>query len=162
MCYVTRHTTGQSAQRGQLAPSLTLIGLQLLLIVSGMPGLQALPLHNGEGLHLTRALHVWRDHSFWDISDCKIINQWLIALFYPQNAPIFVGRIATVFFALPGLTAGFSIVQRWFGAAAGVIAVVLWLARPYLFFYERLALSDAEASALIVVAIWAALRLKTT
>ena len=109
------------------APSLSLIGLLLLLFVSRLPGLQALPLHNGEGLHLTRALHVWRDHPFWDISDCKIINQWLIALFYLQNAPIFVGRIATVFFALPGLTAGFSIVQRWFGTAAGVIAAVLWL-----------------------------------
>lgn len=86
----------------------------------------------------------------------------MIALFYPQNAPIFVGRIATVFVALPGLAAGFSIIQRWFGTAAGIIAAVLWLACPYLFFYERLALSDAEAGALIVVAIWAALRLTTT
>lgn len=56
------------------APCLSLIGLLLLLFLSRLPGLQALPLHNDEGLHLTRALQVWKGHPFWDISDGKIIN----------------------------------------------------------------------------------------
>jgi hypothetical protein len=140
----------------------TLIGLILLLLLSRLPGLEALPLHNDEGLHLSRALEVWRGHPFWDISDGKIINQWTIAVFYPQNAPVFVGRLATIFVALLGLAAGFSLVRHWFGTMAGVIAGVLWLCCPYLFFYERLALSDAEAGALIVVALWACIHLTQT
>lgn len=62
-------------------------GLPLLLILrywgTRLPALTALPLHNDEGLHLTRAVEVWNLHSFREISDDKIINHWLIALFYP-------------------------------------------------------------------------------
>lgn len=141
------------------------LALALLLVLiywwSRLPALQALPLHTDEGLHLRRAIEVWNLHPFWEIRDGKIINHWLIALFYPQHAPDFVGRIATVFVGALGLAAGLALAWRG-GLWAGVLAGLLWIGCPYLFFYERLALSDAEAGALVVVAVWAGLRLAET
>lgn len=133
--------------------------LLLILWFSRIPALEALPLHNDEGLHLTRAVEVWKLHPFWEIRDGKIINQWAIALFYPQNAPVFAGRIATVFVGLIGFAAGYALIRRLFGSSAALVAGVLWIASPYLFFFDRLALSDAEAGALVVLALWASWRL---
>lgn len=134
--------------------------LLLLLILWGtrLLALEALPLHNDEGLHLTRAVEVWNGHPFWAISDGKIINHWLIAALYPQNAPVFAGRIATLFVSMIGLAAGCALAKRLSGAAGALLAGGLWIMSPYLFFYERLAFSDAEAGALVVVAVWLALR----
>ena len=136
---------------------LAVIGL-LLLAGTRLPALTALPLHNDEGLHLTRAVQVWNLKPFWEIGDGKIVNHWLIAAFYPQNAPDFAGRVATVFVALIGLAAGIAIGSRY-GTYAGWLVIALWVGSPYLFFYERTALSDAEAGAFVCLTLWAALRL---
>lgn len=124
-----------------------------------LQALDSLPLHNDEGLHLTRAVEVWNLHPFWEIRDGKIINHWVIALFYPQNAPVFVGRIATLLISLLGLAAGIALIRRLFGSSAAILAGLLWVASPYLFFYERMSFSDAEAGALAIAALWLAVRL---
>ncbi|MCB9453502.1 MAG: glycosyltransferase family 39 protein [Anaerolineaceae bacterium] len=123
-----------------------------------LPGLDSLPLHNDEGLHLTRAVEVWNGHPFWAISDGKIINHWPIALLLPQYAPVIAGRMATILVSLLGLAAGYALLSRLFGLGAAFLGVVLWITSPYLFFFERLALSDAEAGALVVVMLWLCLR----
>ena len=128
--------------------------LLLLLWGTRLAGLDVLPLHNDEGLHLRRAVEVWNGHPFWNISDGKIINHWPIAALYPHNAPDFVGRLPTVMVSLLGLAAGYALACRLFGLWAGVMAGVLWLTAPYLFFFERLALSDAQAGAWVVVLAW--------
>ncbi len=133
--------------------------LLLVLWLSRIPALETLPLHNDEGLHLTRAVEVWNLHPFWEISDGKIINHWAIALFYPQHDPVFVGRIATIFVSIIGFAAGYALIRRLFGNWAALFAGLLWITSPYLFFFERLALSDAEAGALVVLALWASWRL---
>ena len=136
-------------------PTLLLLAFWLARIT----GLEALPLHNDEGLHLFRAVEVWNLHPFWEIRDGKIINHWAIAVFYPQNAPVFTGRIPTVFIAMIGLAAGYALLRREFGRTAAAIGCALWIGSPYLFFYERMAFSDAQAGALAVVALWLSLRL---
>ncbi len=133
---------------------LTFVVLMLILFLSRLPGLEAMPLHNDEGLHLTRAVAVWNLHPFWEIRDGKIINQWAIALFYPQHDPVFTGRIATILVTLIGFAAGYALIKRLFGSSAAIMASALWIASPYLFFFDRLALSDSEAGALVVLAIW--------
>jgi hypothetical protein len=65
--------------------------LLLVLWMTRLGALDLLPLHNDEGLHLTRAVEVWNGHPFWAISDGKIVNHWVIAAFYPQHAPAFAG-----------------------------------------------------------------------
>lgn len=146
------------------APAKTwpLVLLLLLLLASRAAALGALPLHNDEGLHLTRAVEVWHGHPFWEIRDGKIVNHWAIAVFYPQHTPEFAARLPTVLIGLIGLAAVYTLVCARFGLTAALIAGGLWIACPYLFFYERLGFSDAEAGALVVVALLAALRLART
>ncbi|MEZ4670497.1 MAG: glycosyltransferase family 39 protein [Anaerolineae bacterium] len=130
------------------------IALLLCLWATRLLALELLPLHNDEGLHLTRAVEVWNGHPFWAISDGKIINHWLIAAFYPQHAPAFASRVATIFVALVGMAAAYALARRRFGLIAAVLVGALWITNPYLFFYERLAFSDAEAGALVVLAFF--------
>lgn len=129
----------------------------LLAFATRLPALSALPLHNDEGLHLTRAIEVWNAHPFWQIGDGKIINHWAIAVFMPQNAPVFAGRIATVLVGLIGVSAGLAFGRRLGGAAGMTLAAALLIFSPYLFFYDRLAFSDAEAGALAAAACLGAL-----
>jgi len=138
------------------------VALLLILWGTRIAALDALPLHNDEGLHLTRAMAVWDGHPFWDITDGKIVNHWLIALFYPQNAPVFAARIATVLVALPGLAAAYALARRLAGSGGALLAGGLWLLTPYLFFYQRLAQSDVQAGALALVALWGAYRFSVT
>ena len=126
----------------------------LLLWATRIPALDALPLHNDEGLHLTRAAAVYRGHPFWDISDGKIINHWGIAAFFHAGQhPELTGRIATLFTAMIGLAAGLALAGRLGGLLAAGLAGALWISSPYLYFFERLALSDAQAGALAVLAV---------
>jgi hypothetical protein len=133
--------------------------LFLCFWVTRVASLDAVPLHNDEGLHLTRAVEVWRGHPFWEISDGKIVNHWLIAAFDPRSAPVFVGRYATVLVSMVGLAAGVSLARRLWGGDAALFACAMWFASPYLFFFERLALADAQAGALVVLTLWACIRL---
>lgn len=144
--------------------SALLIGILLLLFfwLTRIPALEALPLHNDEGLHLRRAVEVWSLHPFFDISDGKIINHWLIAAFYPQNAPVFVGRIATLLVSLLALAAGYALLMRTLGFAAALLGSIFWITSSYLFFFERIAFSDSQAGALIALAVYFALRLRQT
>jgi hypothetical protein len=129
--------------------------LLLLLWLTRMPALDLFPFHVDEGIHVRWAIEVWQGHPFWNIGDAKIIAHWPIAAFYPQHAAPFVARMPTVFIAMLGLGAGYALVKRLFGVQAAFLAGILWIASPYLFFYERLALMDAEIGDLGVLALWA-------
>src|SRR4051794_37015119 len=114
--------------------------LLLLFFGSRITTLTAMPLHNDEGLHLTRAVEFWNGHPFYDIEDGKVAGVWAIAFFYPRNAPVFAGRIATVFVGLLGITAAIALgrlVSRQ--RRGGIIVGLFWLTMPYLFFFERMA-----------------------
>lgn len=148
----------QSTRKPKRQPTARILVFALISLVwwlTRLPALQTLPLHNDEGLHLTRAVEVWNLHPFWEIRDGKIVNQFVIAAFYPQNAPVFVGRIATLFIALIGVSAGYALVRRRFGLVAAILGGIFWIASAYLLFFERLAFSDAEAGALVVLALLA-------
>jgi hypothetical protein len=134
----------------------------LILWGSRITSLESLPLHNDEGLHLTRAVEVWHGHPFWEISDGKIINHWLIALLYPQTAPVFVGRIATILVSMLGLAASVMFTRKLYGQAAALLVGGFWIASPYLFFFERTAFSDSSAGALAILTTAASYRLART
>lgn len=136
--------------------------LLVLFCATRLPALEALPLHNDEGLHLRRAVEVWDLHPFFDISDGKIINHWPIAALYPQNAPVFVGRIPTILVSLLGLAAGYALLVHVVGFGAALLGAVFWITSAYLFFFERIAFSDSQAGALIVIAVYFAVRLRKT
>jgi hypothetical protein len=133
--------------------------LLLALWATRVLALEQFPLHNDEGLHLTRAVEVWNLHPFWEIDDGKIINHWAIAVFYPQHTPVFAGRIATVFIALIGLAAAYALVRQLAGTTAASLTGLFWIMTPCLFLYERFAFSDAEAGVFVVLTLLFSLRL---
>jgi hypothetical protein len=133
------------------------VSLLLLYLLTRLPGLDVLPLHNDEGLHLTRAVEVWNGHPFWAISDGKIINHWPIAALDPRHAPLYAGRLPTLLVGLLGLAAGYALTRRLAGETGAVLAAALWIGTPYLFFFERQAFSDSQAGALVVLALWVAM-----
>ncbi|MGQ9887463.1 MAG: glycosyltransferase family 39 protein [Aggregatilineales bacterium] len=139
----------------QLVPALTLL---LILWATRLWALDAFPLHVDEGIHIAWAVEVWNGHPFWNISDAKIVSHWPIALFYPQNAPVYAARLPVVLIATLGLAAGWSLLQNVFGARAALLGALLWIACPYMLFFERLALMDAQVGALVALAAWAAYR----
>ena len=134
--------------------------LALLLALWGtrLAALDQFPLHVDEGIHIAWAVEVWHGHPFWNISDAKIISHWPIALFYPQNAPVYAARLPVILVAMLGLAAGWSLLRGVFGARAALLGALLWIACPYMLFFERLALMDAQVGALVVLAAWAAHR----
>jgi hypothetical protein len=134
------------------------VALLIALWWTRLHALDALPLHNDEGLHLQRAVQVWNGNLFWEIRDGKIINHWLIAAFYPQNAPVWMSRIPTILVALVGLAGGLSLGRRLAGRAGMLLVGLLWVGSSYLFFYERMAFSDAEAGALGSLALLLSVR----
>jgi hypothetical protein len=130
------------------------LGLLLFLWLTRLPSLDLFPFHVDEGIHTRWAIEVWGGHPFWNISDAKIIAHWPIAAFYPQHAAPFVARMPTVMIAMLGLAAGYALARRLFGARAAFLAGAMWIASPYLFFYERQALMDGEIGDLGVLALW--------
>jgi 4-amino-4-deoxy-L-arabinose transferase-like glycosyltransferase len=149
-------TSYRSSTLSRLIPAVFLL---LVLFLTRLHALDSFPFHVDEGIHTRWAVEVWRGHPFWYISDAKIIAHWPIAAFYPQNAPTFVARVPTVLIGLVGLAAGYALTLRLFGIGTAVLAGVLWITSPYLFFYERLALMDAEIGGLGVLALWASVML---
>lgn len=137
---------------------LSALVLLLALWVTRLWALDAFPLHVDEGIHIAWAVEVWNGHPFWNISDAKIISHWPIALFYPQNAPVYAARIPVILVAMLGLAAGWSLLRNVFGERAALLGALLWIACPYMLFFERLALMDAQVGALVVLAAWAAYR----
>lgn len=135
------------------------VSLFLFFWVSRIWQIKALPLHVDEGIHLRTALKFWEGNPLWRVSNGKIIGHWPIAALLPQNEPVFVARIATVLVVLVGFTAGYVLVRRLFGRRAALLAGLLWLAAPYMLFFERTALMDAQTGALVVLAVWAAVEL---
>lgn len=134
--------------------------LALLLALWGtrLWALDQFPLHVDEGIHIAWAVEVWNGHPFWNISDAKIISHWPIALFYPQHAPVYAARLPVLLVATLGLAAGWSLLRNLFGGRAALLGALLWIACPYMLFFERLALMDAQVGALVVLAAWAAYR----
>lgn len=121
--------------------------------------IEQIPLHVDEAIHIYTAFMNWEGHLFWRIRTGKLLGYWAIAAFYPQNEMVFVSRIATIFVVLLGFAAGIALIRRLFGPRAAIIGGVLWLCSPYVFFFERLALMDAQIGATVILAAWAALEL---
>ncbi|MFN8418161.1 MAG: glycosyltransferase family 39 protein [Anaerolineae bacterium] len=78
------------------------------------------------------------------------------------NLPgLWLARAATIFFSLITLALVYRLASDLAGRAAGLTATVLYIAAPYLLFYERLVLIDTYVMTFGLLAIWAALRLRT-
>ena len=79
----------------------------------------------------------------WFGRESKLLGIWWSALFVPPLNPWLL-RVATLLFALPGMAALLALARRLFGPQATVPTGLLLAMAPMHFFFERMALPDAQ------------------
>jgi 4-amino-4-deoxy-L-arabinose transferase-like glycosyltransferase len=134
---------------------LLLAGLILLgYFITRMVGLLTLPLFMDEATHLTRAQAVWQGKPLDLLVTGKAFTNYLAALFYPFEGAIWIGRYVVVLIGGIGIASGIALARALYSRVAGIVAGVLWLFCPYLFFFERMALVDTSVAALATLAAY--------
>ena len=105
--------------------------------------LLALPLFIDETWLAGRAESASQGHVLWFGGESKLLGIWWSALFVPPLNPWLL-RVATLLFALPGMAALLVLARRLFGPQATVPTGLLLALAPMHFFFERMALPDAQ------------------
>jgi 4-amino-4-deoxy-L-arabinose transferase-like glycosyltransferase len=131
--------------------------LLLIYAFARLHNLSALPLFVDESFHLNTAQAVWDGELLRGAADGRLGHVWVNALVGPQ-APAggWAIRVGIVLAGLVGVTAFYALVRGIVSHRAGLIAIALWIATPYLVFFERIAVADSLLHPLSVVAVWIA------
>jgi 4-amino-4-deoxy-L-arabinose transferase-like glycosyltransferase len=141
---------------------LFVFGAALLLIlyfVTRLHGLLTLPLFMDEATHITRSQAVWQGHPLDLLLTGKSLGPYFAALFYPFSGAAWIGRYVVVLLGGVGIASTIALGRAIHSRAAGLLAGLLWLLNPYLFFFERMALVDATVAALAALVAFASVRM---
>ena len=126
--------------------------------------LTALPLFVDESFHIETAQRALAGQVLASAAHGRFFRVWFNA-FVGVDAPVaaWTTRAGTVIVGLLGAAAFYALV-RAFAAShrAAMVGLALWIAAPYLLFYDRMALADPLLIAFSVVAVWLAWRLMRT
>lgn len=126
--------------------------------------LTALPLFVDESFHIETAQRALEGQVLASAAHGRFFRVWLNA-FLGVDAPVaaWTTRAGTVIVGLLGAAAFYALVRAFTGShRAAMIGLVLWIASPYLLFYDRMALADPLLIAFSAVAVWLARRLVRT
>lgn len=115
-----------------------------------------------EATHLTRAQATWQGYPFSVLLSGKALAPYLAALFNPFFGAPFIGRYVVAAIGAVGLASAMGLGRALHSRAAGMLAGILWLLCPFLFFYERMALVDATLAAMATFSAWTAVRMMRT
>ena len=150
--------------RGQMGWWLGAVGVLLLYGATRLWALTALPVFLDEAYHIEIARLVWDLQPFHAASDGRLLNVWWMALFWPFQAGVWVSRAAHVLGAMVGLAALLALVREGLDWRMALVAGVLYIFTPLVFFYERMALADSLSAAAVTVGVlfgWRAARRET-
>ena len=132
--------------------------LLLLYWVSRMYHLLVLPVFLDEASHITRAQWVWQDQPLYLLTTGKVLAPYLMAVFWPFQGGIFIGRFVVVLLGAVGIAACYGVGKQLHSRQAGLLAMAFWILCPQLMFYERMALVDTTISSMAMLALWFAIR----
>lgn len=135
---------------------LSVVGLLLVYALVRLHNLNALPLFIDESLYIETAQRV-RDGQLLNsaVTNGRLLHVWYNALLGPYPPAVgWVMRAGMVLASMAGLAAFYGLVRAMVSHRAGLVAIVLWIAAPYLLFYERMTLGDTMLNAVSVVAVW--------
>jgi 4-amino-4-deoxy-L-arabinose transferase-like glycosyltransferase len=121
--------------------------------------LTALPIFIDESLHLFWSLRVREDLDLdRPLRDGKPLQALITAFTVPgADDPLWAGRFTSVLVGAVGMWAAWQIGRRLFDEATGLTAAVLYLACPFTFFYDRMALSDVYLSTFAALTLLASI-----
>lgn len=138
--------------------------LMLILLVAyclvRFHALLALPVFLDEAVHIRWAQSMWTVYFIpWQaVSDGRLVNIVWIAVFWPFEGGLWLGRAATVLLGLAGLAALMRTSQMLFGQRAARAAGLLYIAAPLAFFFDRMALADGVSASLVSLSLYLCLR----
>ncbi|MEP7284307.1 MAG: glycosyltransferase family 39 protein [Chloroflexota bacterium] len=133
--------------------------LLFIFFLTRIHNLLALPIFLDEASHITRAQYVWQDKPLYLLSTGKVLAPYLMAIFWPFQGPVFLGRFVVILLGLIGIAACYAIGRELYSRQAGLLAMVLWIVCPQLLFLERMALVDTTISSMAMLALWIAIRM---
>ncbi|MFP4322616.1 MAG: ArnT family glycosyltransferase [Anaerolineales bacterium] len=123
--------------------------------------IDALPAYGDESLHIRRAEVAWQFTTDPTASyrPGKLLLYYYMGLFETTRTDfLLVGRLSVALATLMGGAALFALGRRLFNAQAGLLALFLYAVTPFTLFFDRMALADPLAMALMLVAVWASFK----
>jgi hypothetical protein len=132
--------------------------LLLLFLLTRLHNLLSLPPFFDEVVHLRWAKLVWAYQPFHAASDGRLLNIWAYAAFFPFGEALWIGRAVTVLAGVLGFAALLALGRRLCSRRAALLGGLLYIALPWAFFYDRMALADSFAAPLVPLALWFAVR----
>ncbi len=117
-----------------------------------------LPPFNDESLHIRRAEVVFSDRDIALTPSKTLVYFWLGLFDVDREGGVWVARVATSLFSLLGLAGVYATARYIFGRFGGFVSLLLAAFSPFLFFFDRIALSDPFAAALVIIFVWLTLR----
>lgn len=127
--------------------------LLLFCFITRLFRLTLLPMFVDEGTHFERAIKMMQEGPFFDSGGTgKFFVNWIIGLMVALtgNNLLWAGRFVSVGFGMLGLIGCYLLGQRLFNRRVGLVGAGLYLAVPYTFFYDRIALADGPMMILVI------------
>lgn len=141
-----------------------LIVLGVIYLVSRLVSLLTIPLFTDESIYIYWAKVIATTHAqfFISLTDGKPpVLIWLISLLlsiFPNDWYLLAGRLPSVFAGLIALIAIIKLGELLFSKRVGLIAGVLYIIFPMTLFYDRMALFDGMLNAMLLAAVYFAVK----
>jgi hypothetical protein len=128
-------------------------------LFSRLLNLLAFPPFIDEYLHIAWAQDVYRGHFLTGAENGRLIALWWMALFQLSgDGVLWIVRTVTILFSMVGLATVYSLGRKFAATIGGILAASLYILAPFIFFHDRLALSDTYVSVLGILAVWFSVR----
>ncbi len=136
-----------------------IIGIFLLFLLSRLYHLLALPPFIDEHEVITYAQDVYRGQFLVGAGNSRLLLGWYASLFQMTgSAMLWITRAITAMAAMLNVAVIYNLGQRWASRWAGLIGAALYILSPYVFFHDRLGLSDTFATTFGFLSLWFAVR----
>ncbi len=136
-----------------------------VIIIIRLVKLDTTPIFGDEALYLDLSNRVIQNPSTWLDSlkyDVLPVSIWALALFGVIGDqflnPLIVGRLAQIFFDIVSAFIIYLIGIRLFGKRVGIIASIIYLSNPLVFFHGRLVLLEPLTNLLTLSLVYLALK----
>jgi hypothetical protein len=125
--------------------------------------LTALPIFLDEGIYIRRELMVNAGNWLVEISDGTVLLPRILAPLLARAGPsvesmLFVARWFNVALDMFALVFLYVLVRDAFSHRAALLAALIYLFNPFVFFYDRIALADGPLMTFYIIAFWLAFR----
>ncbi|HLY28238.1 MAG TPA: glycosyltransferase family 39 protein [Aggregatilineales bacterium] len=138
---------------------IAIIGVLFTYLITRFFHLLALPPFIDEHEVIAFAQDVYRGRLLTGAAQGRLLLVWYASLFQMTGPGVlWLTRGITALFATLNVAVIFSLGKRWASRWVGLLGAVLYILSPYVFFHDRLGLSDTFASTFGLLSLWFAVR----